>query len=112
MELYTVQVSWKKSKEVGRQLLHAIWVDYPEEVKRYRDRNQLTASAWQGPKIEGVSFVVRILSMNGTIPLSATFSILFDNGYVEKEAKLADVKSDAPELLQTYLREGVQNTSS
>jgi hypothetical protein len=112
MELYTVQVSWKKSKEVGWQFLHDMWVDYPEEVKKYRDRNRLTASAWQVPKIDGVSFVVRILSMNGTIPLLSTFSILFDNGYVEKEAKLSNVKTDAPELLEKFLRERVQKTSS
>ena len=112
MELYTVQVSWKKSKEVGWQFLHDMWVDYPEEVKKYRDRNRLTASAWQVPKIDGVSFVVRILSMNGTIPLLSTFSILFDNGYVEKEAKLSNVKTDAPELLEKFLREQVQKTSS
>jgi hypothetical protein len=105
MELYTVQVSWKKSKEVGWQFLHDMWVDYPEEVKRNRDQNRLTASAWQVPNIDGAAFVVRILSMNGPIPLLATFSILFDNGYVEKEAKLADVKSDAPELLETFLQE-------
>ena len=82
-----------------------MWVDYPEEVKTYRDKHRLTASAWQVPKIDGASFVVRILSMNGPTPLPATFCILFDNGYVEKEAGLANVKSDAPELLKAFLRE-------
>ena len=71
----------------------------------------MTASAWQVPNIDGASFVVRILSMNGPTPLSATFGILFDNGYVEKEAGLDNVKSDAPELLEEFLREQEENSS-
>jgi hypothetical protein len=110
--LYTVWVSWKKSKKVEWQFLHDMWVDYPEEVKKYRDRHRLTASAWQVPNIDDAAFVVRILSMNGPTPLSATFCILFDNGYVEKKACLANVKSDAPELLTAFLNEREKETSS
>jgi hypothetical protein len=104
-ELYTVWVSWKKSKKAEWQFLHDMWVDYPEEVKTYRDRHRLTASAWQVPNMEDASFVVRILTMNGPTPSSATFCILFDNGYLEKEAGYSDVKSDAPDLLRAFLYE-------
>jgi hypothetical protein len=104
-ELYTVWVSWKKSKKAEWQFLHDMWVDYPEEVKTYRDRHRLTASAWQVPNMEDASFVVRILTMNGPTPSSATFCILFDNGYVEKEAGYSDVRSDAPDLLRAFLYE-------
>ena len=107
-ELYTVLVSWKKSKKwkkVEWQFLHDMWVDYPEEVKTYRDLHRLKASAWKVPNIEDAAFVVRILSMNGPTPLSATFSILFDNGYVEKEADYANVCSDASDLLTRFLQE-------
>jgi hypothetical protein len=104
-ELYTVLVSWKKTKKVEWQFLHDMWVDYPEEVKIYRDRHRLKASAWQVPNIDDAAFVVRILSMNGPTPLLATFSILFDNGYVEKETDYANVCSDAPDLLTAFLHE-------
>ena len=50
--------------------------------------------------------------MNGPTPLSATFCILFDNGYVEKEACLANIKSDAPELLKAFLYEHEKESSS
>jgi hypothetical protein len=112
VRLYTVCVSWKKSKKVEWQFLHDMWVDYPEEVKTYRDQHRLTASAWRVPNIDGAKFVVRILSMNGPMPQSATFCILFDNGYVEKEVGLANVKSDAPELLKAFLHEREKETSS
>jgi hypothetical protein len=110
--LYTVWVAWKTSKIVEWQFLHDMWVDYPEEVKTYRDGHRLTASAWQVPNIDSASFVVRILSMNGPTPQLATFCILFDNGYVEKEACLANVKSNAPELLRAFLCEREKETSS
>jgi hypothetical protein len=103
--LVTVWVSWKQSKIGEWQFLHDMWVDYPEEVKAYRDRNRLTASAWQVPNIEEAAFVVRILSMNEPTPLAPTFCILFDNGYVDTEAGMADVRSDAPELLRAFLHE-------
>ena len=104
-QLYTVWVSWTTSKKSDWQFLHDMWVDYPEEVTYYRDLKRLKASAWQVPNIDGAAFVVRILSMNGPTPLSATFSILFDNGYVEKEASYADIYSDAPDLLAAFLHE-------
>jgi len=104
-ELYTVLVSWKTSKIVEWQFLHDMWVDYPEEVKIYRNRHRLKASAWKVPNIEDAAFVVRMLSMNGPTPLLATFSILFDNGYVEKEADYANICCDAPDLLTEFLQE-------
>ena len=109
--LYTVLVTWKKSKTIGWQFLHDMWVDYPEEVKKYRKEKKLYAKAWQVPSIDNASFVVRILSMNGPTPPSATFCLLFDNRSVEKKVAYANVLSDAPKLLEAYLRDREEATS-
>ena len=86
-ELTKVWVTWKPSNKSEWMYLHDMWVDYPEELKKYRKEQQLKGKAWRVPNLKDVSFVVRILSMNGTGKM-ASFCLLFDNGYVEEEVDL------------------------
>ena len=101
-ELWTVCVTWNGSKESEWMYLHDMWVDYPEEVKRYKKQKKIRETEWKVPNLEDTAFVARILSMDGTVP-TATFDLIFNNGYVAWEVTMAEAMADAPKLLEEFL---------
>lgn len=109
-ELYTVWVTWNGTKKCEWMYLHDMWVDYPEEVKRYQKQKKIKKTEWGVPNLEDASFVARILSMDGTVP-TATFDLIFNNGYVARKVSMDEAMADAPDLLQEFLtKQKIENS--
>ena len=106
-----VQVQWKDSHKKDWQHLYDMWADYPTEVIKYQNnnKNQCRGKIWKTPKIEGVTYFMRILGMVGGADkvTEAQFIVLANNGYKfdgeeYPRVKYDELERDDPELLQAF----------
>ena len=109
-----VEVKWNDTSKVEWQFLYDMWADYPAEVIDYqsKNKNKCRGKIWKVPKIEDLTYFVRILGMldEAKEVKEAEFIVLANNGYKfdSKESegvKYHELERDDPELLQAYLGE-------
>ena len=105
-----VLVKWKKWAHPDWQYLYDMWADYPQEVVKYqnKNKNKCRGKIWKTPKLDDVTYFVRILGMIGEVEdvKQAQFIVLANNGYKfdgEESVKYDELQRDDPELLTDYL---------
>ena len=102
----TVMARWENRSQT-RLKLYDMWVDYPNEVRRYRGRvfPKKPPKAWRDPNEDDIEEVVRILGMNEERPelRKATFTTVWNNGYQMDNHPFELLLKDAQELLEEFL---------
>lgn len=85
--------------------LFDMWCDYPDDVRAYRNEHKLTRrKKWKDPKFSEVEEVKRILDHDGDLKKrTATFTIVWDNGWRSEDVSYDNLEADAEELLAEYL---------
>ena len=110
-----VCVRWETSKKQSWVNLYDMWSDYPDVVKDYRNKKRLATktrignlTCWADPAFDDrVEFVARVLGMKGTKKdlAKATFTVLWNNGYLMEDMAYSELKADGPQLLEDYLND-------